>query len=114
MVQPDFDTLNGIYEVYVYLCLEKHETNEKNDVTLIIVALDDPRAGERQRNKYPAISKKYADQRGTPFGREDHAYQIKSKKGKSHELKARVIMFPFTLAWAATGHCMQVKIALIT
>ena len=89
------------------------ETNEKNDVTLIIVALDDPRAGERQRNKYPAISKKYADQRGTPFGREDYAYQVKSKKGKPHDLKARILMFPFTLAWAATGHTMQVKITLI-
>ena len=90
------------------------ETNKKNgQVDYIIVKLDDPNAGEKQREKYPQRSQKYASQRGTPFKREDVVYQVSTKGGKKTAQKATVMQFPFTLAWAATGHTMQVNSHLI-
>ena len=52
------------------------ETNEKNEVSSIIVAFDDQNAGEKQRQKYPFLSEKYADQNGTPIIRHP---QIRAK-----------------------------------
>ena len=85
------------------------EANENGKVNTIIVAFDDAKAGERQREKHPVLSAKYASQRGTPIKTQDVEYQIPSKSGKKNALKARVIQFPFTLAWAATGHTVQVN-----
>ena len=86
------------------------ETNEKNEVTSIIVAFDDQKAGERQRQKYPFLSEKYADQNGTPIMRQDLEYQLPTKsKRKSTAATGRVIQFPLKLAWAQTAHSMQVN-----
>ena len=87
------------------------ETNEKNgQVSFIIVAFDNPNAGERQRDKYPVLSDKYASQRGTPMKTETQEYQIQTKRGKKSAAKAKVTGFPITLAWAATGHTVQVSL----
>ena len=43
------------------------------------MAFDDQKAGERQRQKYPFLSEKYADQNGTPIMRQDLEYQLPTK-----------------------------------
>ena len=80
------------------------------EVSAIIVAFDNPNAGERQREKYPNLSRKYADVNGTPIMRYDFEYPIKSSSGKPFGTKARIIQFPLRLSWASTAHKMQVSL----
>ena len=82
---------------------------KNGEVSAIIVAFDNPNAGERQREKYPNLSRKYADVNGTPIMRFDFEYPIKSRSGKPFGTKARVIQFPLRLSWASTAHKMQVS-----
>ena len=86
---------------------DKHGTEQ---IAAIIVQLDDPKAGEYQRQKYQRISEKFANQNGTPIFIHDLKYQITSNSGKKHAPEARVIQFPMRLAWASTAHGVQVNV----
>ena len=81
--------------------------NGSDQVAAIIVVLDDPKAGENQRQKYRRISHKFDDQNGCPIFKDDFKYQITDKKGKKHTPEARIIQFPMRLAWASTAHGVQ-------
>ena len=81
---------------------------EAGDVKAIIVALDDPEAGEQQRKNYPADSHKYEHQNGCPLYRKNVEYPIPHRKSnKHHGSCCKVSQFPLRLAWASTGHKVQ-------
>ena len=80
------------------------ERTKSNAIEVIVVAFDDVNAGEQQRRKYPNISKKYENVRGTPIFRQELEYQTNNKQG----VRAKVVQFPLRLAWAQTAHKMQV------
>ena len=80
------------------------ERTRSNAIEVIVVAFDDPNAGVQQRRKYPNISRKYENVRGTPIYRQECEYQTSNKGGA----RAKVVQFPIRLAWANTAHKMQV------
>ena len=103
LVNGSFGTIVGI------------ETNKTGDkVSAIIVAFDDNDSGQKQREKYPGLSKKYSEQNGTPITRHNLEYQLTTSRGKKHPGSstgsATVIQFPLRLAYASTGHKMQVSV----
>ena len=94
------DLVNGSYGTVVGI-------ERKGDkVHCIIVQFDDEKTGREQRQKYP-ISNKYKDKNGTPIFRKECEYQVKSKKGYSHNATAKLFQFPLSLCYAQTSHRMQ-------
>ena len=87
--------------------IETDKTGDK--VSAIIVDFDDKDCGHRQREKYPGLSRKYSNLNGTPITRHSLEYQIPTKSGKHHPGAATAIQFPLRLAYASTGHKMQVS-----
>ena len=79
-------------------------------VNAIIVKLDDDKAGIQQRQKHQRLSKKYEKENGTPIFRHEISYNIHSKRGFSHAVKAKVTQFPLRINYACTAHRMQVRI----
>ena len=77
------------------------EYGKVGNVISIIVKLDDSNAGLEQRKEYPKHSDKYKDQCGTPIYKQK--LRIFAQNKETH-----IEQFPLTLAWANTGHKMQV------
>ena len=86
----------------------KNDKDGKAQLACVVVKLDDPKAGEIWRQKYHGLSRKYERQNGTPIMIVEQDYDLKSKTGKNHVPKAKVIQFPIKLAWASTAHGVQV------
>ena len=86
----------------------KNDKDAKGQLACVVVQLDDPKAGEIWREKYKGLSRKYGQQNGTPIMIVEQEYELKSKTGKSHAAKGKVIQFPIKLAWASTAHGVQV------
>ena len=86
----------------------KNDKEGKAQLACVVVELDDPKAGEIWREKYKGLSSKYGQQNGTPIMIVEQEYELKSKTGKSHAAKGKVIQFPIKLAWASTAHGVQV------
>ena len=42
-----------------------------------------------------------------PQFRQEHEFQIKSRSGKTHAPRAKIVQFPMRLSWANTAHKMQ-------
>ena len=81
---------------------------DAGDIKAIIVAMDDPEAGEQQRKNYPADSHRYEHQNGCPLYRKNVEYSIPSRKSnKNHGCSCKVSQFPLRLAWASTSHKVQ-------
>ena len=87
-------------------------TDNDGKVKCIIVKFDVDRAGFEQRKQYPHFAEKYKDENGTPIFRQKLQYCISNSKSwkQSHAAKATVYQFPLKIAFAVTGHKIQVKI----
>ena len=83
------------------------ERNKFGKIEAVIVKFDQESTGQQQRACYPELSKKYEDQMGTPIFKKDLEYHIPTGSGKRHAPRARVLQFPFFLAYANTSHKMQ-------
>ena len=83
---------------------------DSSEVQCIIIAFDNPKVGRNQREDNPHLSAKYKNRNGTPIFRHDFQYYLPSCTRKTHAAKASVIQFPIKLAWAITGHKMQVSL----
>ena len=94
------DLVNGAYGTVIGI-------EKKGDkVHCIIVKFDDEKTGLMQRQKYP-ISKKYAEQNGTPIYRKEVDFQVNSRKGYSVTATAKLFQFPLSLCYSQTSHRMQ-------
>ena len=85
------------------------ERDKENEIVAIIVKFDDAKSGIKTREDNPVLSEKYKHFNGTPIFRTELDYYVKSNKGKSQGLKAKVTQFAMRLAWAFTSHKMQVS-----
>ena len=80
----------------------------KDDVPYcVIVKFDDSESGKEQRAKYPNLAKKYEKENGTPIFPQELEYQVLSRKGYGHAMRAKIIQFPLKLFYASTAHKMQ-------
>ena len=86
-----------------------YETDSADEIIAIIIKFDDPKSGIKTREDNPVLAEKYKQYNGTPIFRSELDYYVKSTKGKSQGLKAKVTQFPMRLAWAFTSHKMQVR-----
>ena len=92
------------------------ECNEKDKVNCIIVKFDLETCGVNHRakyyNRYPHLERKYGACNGTPIFREEHEYQLKTKRGGkkfAHAAQAKLVQFPLRLYYASTAHKLQVR-----
>ena len=75
----------------------------------MIVKFDFEKAGIEQRKSFATISEKYKESNGTPIFRQKLRYFLNSANGKAHAIEATVLQFPLKVAFAITGHKMQVS-----
>ena len=95
------DLCNGAYGEVIAI------EGNGDKVQCIVVKFDDEKTGQDQRQRYPIISNKYRDQNGTPIFRYDLEHDFVSTKGHGQTVKAKIIQFPLSLAYAQTSHRMQ-------
>ena len=74
----------------------------------MIIQFDSEKVGIEQRRNHASIADKYKDSNGTPIFRQRTRYFLTNCKGKAHAAQATVYQFPIKLAFAITGHKMQV------
>ena len=72
------------------------------------VKFDDEKTGIMQRQRRPIISNRYKEQNGTPIFKIEKEFYLSSRHGRVHAAKAKLYQFPLRLAYAQTGHKMQV------
>ena len=88
------------------------EKDRNGQVRYIVVKFDDESCGRSAREKakrYNTLSEKYLEQNGTPISRFEHEFNLASRKGWTFATKAKLKQFPLRLAYAQTGHKMQVN-----
>ena len=83
-------------------------------VSCIVIKFDIEKAGIEQRKNYSKIADKYKDSNGTPVFRHRVRYFLTTSKGKPHARQATVFQFPIKVAYAITGHKMQVTFLLLS
>ena len=80
-----------------------HFAKNGDSITHILVLFDEKETGHKARQKNQNFALQYPE--CTPIGRVSFEYSLGLKK--EHTAKAKVIQFPFMLAWALTAHKMQ-------
>ena len=83
---------------------------EDGKIKSLIIKFDVEKAGGQQREAYAHIADKYKECNGTPIFRKKVKYHLNGSGKKVHAAKATVFQFPIKLAFALTGHKIQVKI----
>ena len=77
---------------------------EESNVKAIIVAFDDPNAGEEQKVQYNNIAQEFTSLNGVPIFQVKQEY---SPKGLAKRVRGCLTQFPLQLAWASTAHKLQ-------
>ena len=72
--------------------------------------IDSEKVGIEQRRDHARIADKYKDSNGTPIFWQKTKYFLSNSKGQAHAVQATVYQFPIKLAFAITGHKMQVML----
>ena len=85
-------------------------SRDDGKVSWIIIKFDNERAGIEQRRNHLEIADRYKDRNGTPILRQRIRYFLTTSRGRPHARQATVYQFPLKVAFAITGHKMQVKI----
>ena len=84
----------------------------KNEgIDSIITKFDRPSCGQRHREKFPVLAKKYQSENGTPIFRQEIEISLNSNKGKSlgKGSIAKVHQFAMMINYASTTHKIQVS-----
>ena len=90
------------------------EYNKNGVLNCIIVQFDLETCGEKQRAKYPDLAKKYEKYNGTPIFRNEHEFQLKTRRGGfTNGARGKLLQFPLRLCYASTAHKMQVNLSNI-
>ena len=74
----------------------------------VVIKFDSEKAGLEQRKNHARIADKYKESNGTPIFRQRTRYFLTNSKGQAHAAQATVYQFPLKVAFAITGHKMQV------
>ena len=79
------------------------------EISCVFVKFDDESCGQRQREKYKQLCNKYMAQNGTPLFKHRKEFSLSSRRGRVYSARASLLQFPLRLAYAQTGHKMQVN-----
>ena len=86
------------------------EKNNKGDITTIFTHFYDEKAGAKARRDITEqLKEKYPNKMPTPVRKAEFEYSLRKETFKTSlgSAKAKIIQFPLTLAFAATGHKFQ-------
>ena len=86
---------------------------KEDTVNCVVIRFDSEKVGMEQRRNHANIADKYKDSNGTPIFRQKLKYFLNSCTGQAHAVQATVFQFPIKVAFAITGHKMQVMISVI-
>ena len=78
----------------------------KDKIQDILIRFDNTEDGKQRRAKKSQLLKQLGKPDDTPINRVSFSYPL-GKSEKEHAVKAKVIQFPLTQAWAITGHKCQ-------
>ena len=89
--------------------IEDIVTEVDGKVKCVIIKFDSEKAGVEQRKQYAHIADRYEEENGTPIFRQKIKYHLNGSGKKTHAATATVFQFPIKLAFAITGHKIQVN-----
>ena len=73
----------------------------------LIIRLDNPNAGRKQRADHAIHAEPYKEVNGTPMYKHVLEYNPPAQSGRRHQATVSVLQYPLKLAWGNTAHTMQ-------